>query len=537
MHFLYKALEYWTHTRIVPESPPQSLIVKPSLPVPRELRLFEPLPRLYPHHENTTLIPFNEHDAWSISDSFQGVVTTGETGSGKSTLLKHLFKSIALRGYGICATTVKATDASNYVQWAAEAGRLGDVILVHPDMPWRFNWLAHNYAHAGEGAGETFNTVQAFIEVCSAASENGTRNNGTDSFWIENAKRLLRNTLDLLVAAELRPSMDRIMSIMHGRPLRTPAGGLQWPEESLLYECLTRAEQSSYAERHGIDLRMIRGYWQHEAAIAGEDRTMAGIIATLAGMADPFLSGPVKALFCSEQPNFEPEWVRFGAIIILALPTLIWRDVGRVSQLLFKYLWQRSVTRRQGLPPGEVPVCLFMDEAQNWLTPFDWRYQAEARSSWAATVAATQTLSGVHATLDPARSQAQANALLANLSTKIALRNSDPTTNQWMSDAIGRDIVRRSSMNIGWNEGRTEGGSHGISISGSEKGSTFTFQDGTSSSASMGRNHGFGSQETMDYLIPPRVFTLLTPGQAIVYKAGRRWHRTGTTFLDVQFPA
>ena len=41
----------------------------------------------------------------------------------------------------------------------------------------------------------------------------------------------------------------------------------------------------------------------------------------------------------------------------------------------------------------------------------------------------------------------------------------------------------------------------------------------------------------MDYLIPPRIFTQLAPGQAIVYKAGRRWHRTGDTFLDVQFPA
>jgi hypothetical protein len=200
-------------------------------------------------------------------------------------------------------------------------------------------------------------------------------------------------------------------------------------------------------------------------------------------------------------------------------------------------LWQRSVTRRQGLPAGQVPVFWYCDEAQNWFTPYDWRYQAEARSSAAATIALTQTISGIYATLDPSRAQAQAGALMANLSTKIALRNSDATTNQWMSEAIGRDIVRRGSINIGWNESWTEGDNSGVGISGGEKGNTISIQDGTSGGYSIGHSQGFGSQETMDYLIPPRLYTLLAPGQAVVFKAGRRWQRTGNTFLDVQFPA
>ena len=234
---------------------------------------------------------------------------------------------------------------------------------------------------------------------------------------------------------------------------------------------------------------------------------MAGIIATLAGMAEPFVSGPVRELFCCNGPsNFEPEWSLYGGIIILALPTLIWRDVGRVSQLLFKYLWQRTVTRRRGLPLGQVPVFWFCDEAQNWFSAYDWRYQAEARSSWAATVALTQTLSGIYATLDPGRAQAQAGALLANLSTKVALRNSDATSNNWMSEAIGRDLVRRASFNTGWNEGYSEGNS-GISITGSEKGSTITFQDGRSRGYSTGRNQSYGFQESMDYLIPTNLYS------------------------------
>ena len=80
----------------------------------------------------------------------------GETGSGKSTAGKHIAKAMLRRGYGCLVTTVKSTDVENWLQWCAETGRLDDVILVHPEMPWRWNWLAHIYQQHGEGAGHTY---------------------------------------------------------------------------------------------------------------------------------------------------------------------------------------------------------------------------------------------------------------------------------------------------------------------------------------------------------------------------------------------
>ena len=155
MHILNRLLERWTGARIVPDSTSHSLIVRPSMPIPRELRMFGPLPTLYPHDENTPLIRFNEHDAWTISDSFQGCVLLGETGSGKSTAGKHIAKAMLRRGYGGLVTTVKSTDVENWLQWCAETGRLDDVILVHPEHALALE-LVSAYLSATWGGGRAY---------------------------------------------------------------------------------------------------------------------------------------------------------------------------------------------------------------------------------------------------------------------------------------------------------------------------------------------------------------------------------------------
>ena len=210
-------------------------------------------------------------------------------------------------------------------------------------------------------------------------------------------------------------------------------------------------------------------YFFNEFARPGANRQSAGILSTFTGMAQPFMGGPVKELFCTET-NFIPEFSRKGAIIILNLALDEWEEIGRTAQLMFKYIWQKSVLRRQGLPPGEVPVFLWADEAQNFITTADTEFQGASRSSLCSTVFLSQNINNYHAAF-AYNPEAKANALLAGLGTKIFHRNGDSRTNTWAADTIARAVqIRRSggtsesdSMSDGQNRGGSQGGGTQIS--------------------------------------------------------------------------
>jgi hypothetical protein len=290
-------------------------------------------------------------------------------------------------------------------------------------------------------------------------------------------------------------------------------------------------------------VREIETYFLLEFARSGSDRQSAGVISTFTHMADPFLSGTVKDLFCTTS-NFTPDLSRQGIIILIDLPTQEWEDVGRTGQLLMKYIWQRAMLRQQGLRPGERPVFLWVDEAQTFVTPFDQQFQGTARSSMACTVYLTQTINSYYATLEPARGQAQANALLSNLATKIFHRNNDFTTNQWAADSIGKALMRRYNGGGSVNDGFSSNDNYGVSVNGSDQGGgSVGVNNGGGNGFSSGRSVNRGWTEVIDYQIQPARFTTLKGGgpehryevQGVVFKAGKTWKRTGRTFLDVTF--
>ena len=221
-----------------------------------------------------------------------------------------------------------------------------------------------------------------------------------------------------------------------------------------------------------------------------------------------------------------------------------------MSQLLFKYIWQRDILRRQNLnlPRGETPVFLWIDEAQRFLTDLDRDWPEACRSAWASTVFLTQSMSNLYATM-PGHDRSEADALVGNLGTKIFHRNGDKVTNEWAADTITRGLVARRNGSVGYNEsqsmGVNAGGSSGYTSSNDPKGSS------TNGSRNWGWNWGKNSgysansgwQEQVDHLVRPEVFTYLKGGgrddnyevQGIVYKPGKRFYRTKRNFAAVTF--
>lgn len=434
--------------------------------------------------------------------------------------------------------THKSDEVTRWTEYAKETGRLSDVLIVAPGNRWKFNFLEYQFLRAGDGAGHTENTVNAFMNVMESRYRGGRRQT-SEAYWTDGARRLLRNDLDALRLAGEPVTMDNILELLRSLPYPDRQTGTpQYPPHSYCEYCLRKAATPN-----------LQAFFEREFAAPGTERQNAGIISTLTNMADPFLSGPVRDLFCSEQTTFVPEFSRAGAIIILALPVLEWEEAGRTAQLLFKYIWQQAMLRRQGLPRGERPVFLWADEAQVFITDFDRGFQESARSSWAATVYLTQNINNLYAAMAP--DHAQAHALLGNLGTKIFHRNSDHVTNQWASDTIGKSTILRQSggfsesdsESLGVSVGTQSGWSHG-SGGGQE---SHSYSGGSQSGMNWGRStsssQNYGWQETVDYLIQPSIFTRLKGGgkdnqyqvQAVVFKAGRKFRRTGQTFIDVTF--
>ena len=95
-----------------------------------------------------------------------------------------------------------------------------------------------------------------------------------------------------------------------------------------------------------------------------------------------------------------------------------------------------------------VPVCLWIDEVQNFISQSDSQFQATARSSWVSTVYLTQNLLGLFPLMGNNQLQARAKSLLGNLNLKFFGSNSDFETNQWASEMIGKHLTDLDNLSI-----------------------------------------------------------------------------------------
>lgn len=274
---------------------------------------------------------------------------------------------------------------------------------------------------------------------------------------------------------------------------------------------------------------------------------------------------------------------REGAILIIDLPVKVYREAGIVGNLIWKYLAQLMLERTAD-DPNVRPVVLWADELQCLTGKYDAEFQSTARSSKAITVNITQNLPGYYAMLPARDARAATDALLGNFQTKIFHQNTDPTTNQYAAELIGKGVVLRYSGNWSdnyghsngqswssnsstqygesggksWGRSSSSGGSHG------KGGSSFSYSSGSTSGghegwsgsrsagdgysytegSNYGGSSGGGWSETFDYIVEPRAFAkFLRKGgpdndglvDAVIVQGGRRFNTSGAHWLPCTF--
>jgi hypothetical protein len=512
----------------------------------------------YPFALDEPLLWWSEAYPWTIRDACEGTQIFGDVGSGKTTGSGRTIARAFLRaGYGGLILCKKTDEAANWIQYARETGRSEQLLIINPHQRWRFNFLQYTFERSGEGAGHVQNAVELFMSVIENRRDTANQAAHEQRFFLDGVRRLLRNGMETLLLAGEPVTIDGLMRLFSSTPYPHPQTGAPvWPRKPASDEFLARSlAKATFRYRRGLAIDVptqahpddLQSYFLREFARSGANRQSAGILGTFTGMAEPYLSGPIRELFCTTTNFLPAEFSRKGAIIILDLPLDEYEEIGRTAALTLKYIWQRGILRRQGLKePGDVPVFLWADEAQNFITPADPKFMNECRSSVCATVFLTQNINNYMSSFH-VNSEALTNSLLAGMNTKIAHRNGDYRTNQWFAEtcAKGRTIFYSggTSESRGMSENMSWGSSSGGGSSAEGASSSYSSERGGSRGFSRERSTNEGWSEQMEFQVQPEIFTRLKSGgpqngnevQAVIFKSGATFPPTGKPFTGVTF--
>lgn len=451
---------------------------------------------------------FDPQNFWCLRDAFEGIQVFGGTGSGKSSGSgQALARSFLSANLGGLVLTAKTDEVQIWVKYAEAEDRQNDLLIVRPDGELQFNFLRYELERPGAGAGHTENLVNLFCSVLESGDRKSGQLGGGDAYWQRSLKQLLRNAIDLAVLALGTVDLPSLYRIIASAPVtRQEAEEDSWRSNSACGALLDEATKKHTDGERTSDLELTSDYFLKEfPGLAPETRSI--IVSTFTSMADTFLRGVLRKLFCSGL-NFSPEDCFGGKIIIIDLPVKEFNEIGQFAQVLFKFVWQRAVERRIPVDISRSdaqesirPVFLYADESQFFVNSYDALFQSTARSSRACTVYLTQNLPTYYAGFGGPNGKHEAESFLANLQTKIFHANGDPVTNNWAADSIGK--TKQVQLYGGLSEGMMD---------------------------KFG-NQNAGGSLIFEYPVQPAEFTTLATGgpdhdfnvDSIIFQGGRSW--------------
>lgn len=482
-----------------------------------------------PVNEQTPLL-YIQGGSWTIEDAFQGTHIFGATGSGKTSGSgQEIALSMLEAGMGGLVLTVKADEAALWSRYCAYTKR--EVIVfgprVTPETPYSFNFLEYERRCVAESVRRQYpntdpaeldgvisafltenlvNLFSAIIEVSQRGSGSGAKN---EAFWQNAVRQLLRNTLDLLIIAGEKLTFAAIYDVILNAPKGKAASdafvnnGLEDEQDSVFARSIRFLGNLPSAHPRYADCHLILAYWLQSFAELHHE-TRSTIESTFMVVADPFMRGTLRHLFSPEDdsPQLYPDMIREGAVVVLSLPVKEFFELGQFAQVLYKYIFQRSMERSSGNPATLRPVFLWVDEAQFFLTSNDMLFQTTARSAKVATVFLTQNISSYYALMPGDEGRARTNSLMGNFVTKIFHSNSDSVTNLWASELIAKTRQYRRSIQSTENFNPPGDNTRGNFWS------KFLLGSGKRSSSSI----NVSQSEQEHYQIPPIAFSVLKSG-------------------------
>ena len=438
------------------------------------------------------LVSRSETRHWTVRNAVEGVQIFGGIGSGKTSgsgrmlALKYLH-----HGFGGLVLTVKPDEKQLWQDYCHLTGRLDDLIIIEPGGAHSFNFLEFEVSSAGSDA-ITENIVDVLKTVINAG-ENNSGGNSDDSFWDKALDMLIFNVIDLCHLAYDRLLVQDMYDIIQTIP-KSPEDinqgmdngdvkpyfkAMRLASDKVMKQIDTWMAALPFQEREAIqnspdfeailvsmipDARLIKFVDQFfDNFIRLNEKTRSIIDFIVSGFLFRLLREPVYSMFCNKPSTVTPEDSLKGKIILINLPVKIYHKVGRDCQILFKYIWQRVMEKRD-ISQNSRPLFLWADEAQNFLHEHDADYQATARSSRISTVYISQNLPNYYACMGGAKAEYRVKSFLGTLGTKIFHANADIETNKYASELIGDAFFEEQSNSVTYSKNFSQSKSTGLKL-------------------------------------------------------------------------
>jgi hypothetical protein len=402
----------------------------------------------------------------TIEQLRSGICITGATGSGKTSTARHLCEPFLEAGFGFVILTAKPEEAALWKGYIERAGRQEDLIEVTSSGRWRYNFLAEEAARTSEGGGLTINLTSLLMEVAGVLSRGaGTDEGGggTDQkFWTDSLSHLLMNTIDLAQFARLPLTLRTLRELVNSAPhsLEQSAND-SWREGSKCYQAiLTAAGLAEHAdEATRVNVEECATFFLQEWATLN-DKTRSTIALMLGMLVRPFLTKPLYRIF-STDTNVRPEDAAQGKILLINIPSQIYKNVGISCGVIWKFCAQMAIIRRQEPKDGTYlrPVVIYSDEAQNYISDFDYTYQAVARSAGGITCYIFQNREALIANIG---NEYKVDSLLSNLQLKLFCQNTGQTAT-WASELIGEHYTKIAGTSVN-RSGQEVSSTAGVSV-------------------------------------------------------------------------
>lgn len=421
------------------------------------------------------LVSQHERGCWTIRHAFEGVQIFGGIGSGKTSGSgRMLAMKYLMAGFGGLVLTVKPDEKELWQQYCRLAGREQDLVILEPGGMHRFNFL--DFETSQSSVSLTENLVDVLKTVI-RAGEQQDAGRSDDAFWETALDMLIFHVIDLCllayghvsvqqlydIAQTIPKDRDELQKLSEGKPnafhQAFEAARRRISEQiDAWFVSLPAARQAALQDEVVFetdlteslpDARLLKFLDQFfvDTFIPISEKTRSIIDFTFSGFLFRLLREPVYSLFCRGQSTVTPEDSLRGKIILINLPVKIYHKVGRDCQILFKYLWQRTMEKRR-ITSDSRPVFLWADEAQNFLHEHDADYQATARSSRIATVYISQNMPNYYACMGGQKAEYRVKSFLGTLGTKIFHANADIETNKYASELFGEAYFEDESHSV-----------------------------------------------------------------------------------------